>query len=66
MGCRLQTPWTIPSDILRLIPHGHCGGMHTMGQDDGYASQEKDTENKKGKKRENFVLNAVQTYMPHR
>jgi len=40
--------------------------MHAMGQGDGYASQEKDTENKKGKKRENFVLNAVQTYMPHR
>ena len=40
-----------PSDILRLIPHGYRGGMHAMRQGDGYTSQEKDTENKKGKKR---------------
>jgi len=33
--------------------------MHAMGQGEGYASQEKDTENKEGKKRENFVTNAV-------
>jgi hypothetical protein len=53
--------FVIPSDILRLIPHGHCGGMHAMGQGDGYACQEKDTENKEGKKCENFATNAVQT-----
>jgi len=27
--------FVIPSDILRLISHGHCRGMHTMGQGDG-------------------------------
>jgi hypothetical protein len=35
--------------------------MHAMGQGEGYPSQKKDTENQEGKKRENFVTNAVQT-----
>ena len=50
-----------PSEILRLTSYGHCVGMYAMGQGDGYASQEKDTENKEGKKCENFATNAVQT-----
>src|SRR5262245_21556702 len=55
-----------PSEILRLTSHGRCGAMHAMGQGEGYASQEENTENKQSKKRENFVMNAVQTYTPHR
>jgi hypothetical protein len=35
--------------------------MHAMGQGEGYAAQEKNTEDKAGKKRKNFVTNTVQT-----
>jgi hypothetical protein len=35
--------------------------MHAVGESDVYASEEEDTENKHGKKHENFMTNAVQT-----